>query len=103
MARGYGDDMNRDRWRDDDRERSSYRGDRDEDRGFFERAGDQLRSWFGDDDERGARRDYPSDPPWNRNQQTRSRPQPRRFLMGTGSEPRPAAIVGTEPRANLRP
>ena len=74
MARGYGDDRNRDRWRDDERERSSYGRDRDEDRGFFERAGDQLRSWFGEDDERGEGRDYRSDPSWNRNQQMRNNP-----------------------------
>lgn len=68
MARGYGDDTNRDRWRDEERQRSSYGRDRDEDRGFFERAGDQLRSWFGDDDDRGPGRDYQRDPSWNRNQ-----------------------------------
>jgi hypothetical protein len=66
----YGDN---DRWR--DRERGNYgrsdwrgRGDRDHDRGFFERAGEEVRSWFSDDDrgrsERGwrgrdeDRRDY---------------------------------------------
>ena len=41
--RGSGDDrgaMRRDRGR-------------DEDRGFFERAGEEIRSWFGDDDDRG--------------------------------------------------
>ena len=27
-----------------------YEGGRDEDRGFFERAGDEVRSWFGDED-----------------------------------------------------
>jgi hypothetical protein len=27
-----------------------YRGDDDDDRGFFDRAGDEVRSWFGDDD-----------------------------------------------------
>src|SRR5688572_13994581 len=43
-------------------ERGRERGDRDEDRGFFERAGDEVRSWFGDDEaerrrERDIRRD----------------------------------------------
>jgi len=70
MARGYGDDMNRDRWRDEDRERSSYGGHRDDDRGFFERAGDHLRSWFGEDDDRDPGRDYQRDTSWNRNQQS---------------------------------
>ena len=42
-----------------DRERSRYGSDwganpdRDDDRGFFERAGETVRSWFGDDDDRG--------------------------------------------------
>src|ERR1044072_1379863 len=40
-------------WREEDR----YDRDRD-DRGFFERAGDELRSWFGDEeDERRRRQD----------------------------------------------
>ena len=56
MAGGFNEDRNRDRWRDDDRERSSWRSggpgssDREDDRGFFERAGDEVRSWFSDDD-----------------------------------------------------
>lgn len=45
MAR-YGDDMNRDRWRENGRE---------DNRGFFERAGDEVRSWFTDDDDRNDR------------------------------------------------
>jgi hypothetical protein len=63
MAR-YGDDMNRDRWRDDDRERSSWRSggnEREDERGFFERAGEEIRSWFSDDDDRGPGRDYERD------------------------------------------
>lgn len=54
----------RGRWsseRDSDRDRSRGRGDlRDdrggEDRGFFERAGDEIASWFGDDDNGGRHR-----------------------------------------------
>lgn len=48
----YGGDN---RWRDrgegrwNERERGSYRGG-DDDRGFFDRAGDEVRSWFGDDE-----------------------------------------------------
>ena len=63
MAR-YGDDTNRDRWRDEDRERSSRRSgsqgtsEREDERGFFERAGDEVRSWFSDEDDRGPGRDY---------------------------------------------
>jgi hypothetical protein len=59
---GYGsDDRYDNRWRDrggDRGDRGGWRGegrgpggwDRDEDRGFFERAGDQVRSWLGDDE-----------------------------------------------------
>src|SRR3954452_13650258 len=43
----------RSRWRDD---RDQERGGR-EDRGFFERAGDEIASWFGDDDRERRRRD----------------------------------------------
>jgi len=49
---GYGsDDRDDNRWR--DRERGGgWRGEpgRGDDRGFFDRAGDEVRSWFGDDD-----------------------------------------------------
>jgi hypothetical protein len=60
MAGGYNDDRNRDRWRDDDRERSSWRsGSQDTDeRGFFERAGDEVRSWFSEDDNDRRDRDF---------------------------------------------
>jgi len=51
----------RSRWSNDrfsDRERIRGSG-RDEDRGFFERAGDEIASWFGDDDaERRRERDH---------------------------------------------
>jgi hypothetical protein len=56
------DDNNRDRWRDDDRERSNWRSDtqgtsqREDERGFFERAGEEIRSWFSDDDDNGGQR-----------------------------------------------
>ena len=54
---GYGsDDRYDNRWR-DDRDDRTWRGEgrggrygRDDDRGFFERAGDEVRSWFGDDE-----------------------------------------------------
>ena len=76
---GYGDNRyGDDRWQGRgegggrwERERSSYgdwgsdrergnqnRGSGNEDRGFFERAGEQVRSWFSDDDERGGGRGY---------------------------------------------
>ena len=44
------------RWRDEDmRERHS---DSRQGRGFFERAGDEIASWFGDDDAEHARREH---------------------------------------------
>jgi hypothetical protein len=46
----------RERWRADDRyDRERGYGDRDE-RGFFERAGDEVASWFGDEDAERRRR-----------------------------------------------
>ncbi|GAA4722947.1 DUF2171 domain-containing protein [Sphingomonas lutea] len=51
----------RSRWRDDDRGERNWRSDRErsdsgrEERGFFERAGDEIASWFGDDDSGGRR------------------------------------------------
>ena len=58
----YGSEDNRDRWRDEDRERSRWSGaqgtsERDDERGFFERAGEEIRSWFSDDDDRSGRDD----------------------------------------------
>jgi len=59
----YPSDDNRDRWREDDRERSSWRSggqgtsEREDERGFFQRAGDEIRSWFNEDDDRPDR-DY---------------------------------------------
>lgn len=84
MARGYGEPVGdeygarggwRERWRDEDRERSGWRpGERgwrdrepdwrghDEDRGFLDRAGDEIRSWFRDEeDERRGRGSWDRD------------------------------------------
>ena len=52
----------RPRWRDDDYDRSErgWRGDdrgRHDERGFFERAGDEISSWFGDDEAERRRRE----------------------------------------------
>jgi hypothetical protein len=55
LGRGYGPQA---RNRDDDRRwRGEWDRDDDEDRGFFERAGERVRSWFSDEDERGGGRD----------------------------------------------
>lgn len=43
-----GSDRGRDDWRSSSRGRGG-----DDDRGFFERAGEEIRSWFSDDDDRG--------------------------------------------------
>lgn len=51
--RGSQGRYDRDRW-EGRTDRDRY--DRDEDRGFFERAGDEVRSWFGDDDAERRRR-----------------------------------------------
>ena len=64
--RGQGGGESGGRW---DRERSRYgdwgserergersRGGGDDDRGFLERTGEQVRSWFSDDDDRGGGR-----------------------------------------------
>lgn len=63
----YGRDhgpQSRGRWTDEDSGRWREQGGRDEDRGWFERAGDQIASWFGDEDDRGRG----SDRGWGREQ-----------------------------------
>lgn len=45
----------RDRYDRDRYDRDRFERDRDRDRGTFERAGDEVRSWFGDDDARRRR------------------------------------------------
>lgn len=61
------------------RERGDYdrdRGGREGDRGFFERAGEQVRSWFGDDDDRGGR---DRDVRWERERSGRFQGDPVHF------------------------
>jgi hypothetical protein len=56
--RSDGPHSDRSRWRDDRGEGRGWRSDREtEGRGFFERAGDEIASWFGDDDAERRRRD----------------------------------------------
>lgn len=85
----YGRDngpQGRGRWSEDDNSRWHGQGGRDEDRGWFERAGDQISSWFGDDDDdrRGSERsrsreDYGSSrrEPWGGGQIERGRDRER--------------------------
>lgn len=67
--RGHG----RDDWNDGRRERSGWgsSGGRDDDRGFFERAGDEVRSWFGDDE--AQRRREMDERRWEREQRMSGR------------------------------
>lgn len=69
-----GESWRGDRWRSEDYgwggdpDRTSQRGDARGERGFFERAGDEVKSWFGDDGaehrrEQDARRDERAAPP----------------------------------------
>ena len=49
------------RWQDDDRQERNFERDRERDeRGWFERAGDEIASWFGDDDSERRRHDSPA-------------------------------------------
>ena len=63
----YRGDEKRDRWRDEDRERSSWRSggqgthERDDERGFFQRAGDEIRSWFNEEEDEDRERNYGRD------------------------------------------
>ncbi|MEE4204741.1 MAG: SWFGD domain-containing protein [Erythrobacter sp.] len=65
-SRGGYDDYGGSGYRDDYDARGyggrGYRGGRDRDRGFFDKAGDEVQSWFGDDDaERRRNRDHRQD------------------------------------------
>jgi hypothetical protein len=59
--------------RDDGRYRSRDRepGRNDDDRGFFERAGDEISSWFGDDNSRRDERDHRDPRDFDREQRMR--------------------------------
>lgn len=55
---GYGSNRGGPRDRQISGDRDQYRGNSDDDRGFLDRAGDEVRSWFGDDEaERRRERD----------------------------------------------
>jgi hypothetical protein len=87
--RGYGNDRNqRDErsWfgndRDDDR--GSRDRSRDDGRGFFERAGEEVRSWFGGDDDRGGDRHRDRDrDEWRSQSRDQDRERNRGYGYGT--------------------
>ena len=65
-----------------DRDRGNRGGSGNDDRGFFERAGEEVRSWFSDDDDRGGRggRGQPMSGGWGEDRSDRqygSQPQGR--------------------------
>ena len=100
----YRSDDNRDRWRDEDRERSSWRRgeqgtpERDDERGFFQRAGDEIRSWFNDeDDDRRPGGEYERGDfgrsSWDRDNYSRSGSQGGGWAGGSSSDrDRPSAF-----------
>src|ERR1044072_8704431 len=98
----------RSRWRDD---RSEARGGR-RDRGFFERAGDEIASWFGDDDaERRRDRDERMegrgrDRSWGRDDESARVPGlargPQPMFGGyTASDGPPSGYSGNRPRGDF--
>ncbi|GAA3895081.1 hypothetical protein GCM10022276_12710 [Sphingomonas limnosediminicola] len=97
------------RWRDDNPsdERGWGRGGRDE-RGFFERAGDEIASWFGDDDaERRRDRDDPRGPDrsWSlrdRGQDLRDRERERMSDRDNRDFGRSRSFLGREEDSNFR-
>jgi hypothetical protein len=113
MARGYSepvgneygaDDNSRDRWRESDRERSNWR-ERDDNRGFFERAGDEVRSWFSDDDDRdgdlrGSRSSWDRDREFSRSGTPRSTSWDRNLDRSSFPEPSKSRSFGREDRGS---
>ena len=77
-------DSRRDReWRGSDNDRNWDRGGRRDERGFFERAGDEIASWFGDDDAERRRRE---DDRMNRGGWGRDREDDRSAFRGSGRD-----------------
>ena len=75
----------RDRFRDDNYGRAGGPPRGDQDRGFFERAGDEIASWFGDDDaERRRDRDRRFEERGYGPARDRGRDEDRGFLSSTG-------------------
>jgi hypothetical protein len=75
------------RWSEDDRYSNRGRGGNAGDRGFFERAGDEVSSWFGDEDaERRRREDEMRDQRSHREQDTRPGDHNRNEDRGYGRD-----------------
>jgi hypothetical protein len=92
----FGDDADRSaRDRDYDRNRSQNRG-RDDEPGFFERAGEEIKSWFSDDDDRSRAydnrserdRSYRSQSGYGRDPNVNRYGERGAHNMGRGYEPR---------------
>ncbi len=74
----WGPNRNRGEW--------EGRGGGDDDRGFFERAGDQMRSWMGGDDDRAGGRSHGGDVRWQRSSEGQFRGDPVHFRGGGGGD-----------------
>lgn len=86
-----GDDRGRGRWRDDDRD--YRRGEQRDGRGFFERAREEVSSWFGDEDsgdrrdDRYGSRDRDSSPARSTRDRDDRYGSSDRGMFGSGGEP----------------
>lgn len=88
--------------RGDDRDRD-FRGSR-EDRGFFERMGEEFRSWFGDEDrERGRDFGRDRDRDWEDRQQRSRFDEPGRSRTWSRHDERMNRGYGTERQRDYRP
>ena len=94
----------RTRWRDEDREfRERNRGDGGNERGFFERAGNHIASWFGDDDD-PERRDDRRPEGWGREggEQREQRPREQSYRPMAGDYGRSEGPRGRSPDERSR-
>lgn len=100
----YGGGRDNDRYRmGSENSRNDWRGDnrggRNNDRGFFEKAGEEIRSWFSDDDDRGRHRDRDRDE-WRSQSRDDSRNRGYGYgstMSGTGGRGRDFSQDASEP------
>jgi hypothetical protein len=96
----YSEDRGQRGWNDPDRDfrRSG------EDRGFFERMGEEFRSWFGEEDrERGRDFDRDRDPDWEGRRQRSRFEEPRGSQYWSRDDERMNRGFGNERQRNYRP